>query len=54
MFRWRKSETTNKSRLMRRILLIVTLFLVVTLQSCRCADPPPVGPVDDEEQVNPG
>lgn len=36
---------------MRRILIFGALTLCLSLSSCRCADPPPVGPVEDEDEA---
>ncbi len=32
---------------MRKIFLLILVFMPLVLQSCRCADPPPVGPVEE-------
>ncbi len=44
----------NYLHLMRRVLLVVSLLLAVTLQSCRCADPPPMDPIEGQDQENAG
>lgn len=36
---------------MKKTLLLVALFLSGTLNACQCSDPPPVGPVEGQEQV---
>jgi|GEM_PF-3134650 hypothetical protein len=33
---------------MRQILALVMLLLVLGLNSCRCSDPPPVGPIEEQ------
>ena len=35
--------------IMKRTVLFGALLLCLGLASCQCADPPPVGPVDDEQ-----
>lgn len=35
---------------MKRALIFGAIFLCLGLSSCRCADPPPVGPTEDEEE----
>ena len=37
--------------LMNRLLLFAALLLCASLTSCQCADPPDVGPVEDEEST---
>jgi hypothetical protein len=39
------------SDFMKRTLLFCAFLLSFGLSSCNCADPPPVGPVEDEEQA---
>jgi hypothetical protein len=34
---------------MKRTVLFGALLLCLGLASCQCADPPPVGPVDDDQ-----
>jgi len=35
---------------MKRLLLFAALLLCASLPACQCADPPPVGPVEDEKE----
>jgi len=35
---------------MKRLLFFAALLLCASLPACQCADPPPVGPVEDEEE----
>jgi len=37
---------------MKQTLILGALLLCFSLSSCQCADPPPVGPVDDDEQAH--
>ena len=37
---------------MKRTLIFGAILLCLSLSSCQCADPPPVGPVEDEEQAH--
>lgn len=32
---------------MKQLLIYASLFLCLSLSSCQCDSPPPVGPVDD-------
>lgn len=32
---------------MNRLLLLACLLMLLTINACRCANPPPVGPVED-------
>jgi len=41
---------TNCLLAMKRSLIFAALFLAASLTSCQCADPPPVGPVEGEEE----
>lgn len=36
---------------MRRTLIFGVLLLCLSFSSCRCDDPPPVGPVEDEDEA---
>ena len=42
-------RTTRQSLhpFMKKLFLLLLLFLPLTLQSCRCADEPEVGPVEE-------
>jgi hypothetical protein len=40
------------STLMKRTIIFGALLLCFGLSSCNCADPPPVGPVEDEEEAH--
>jgi hypothetical protein len=37
---------------MKRTIIFGALLLCFGLSSCNCADPPPVGPVEDEEEAH--
>ena len=37
---------------MKRTIIFGALVLCLGLSSCNCADPPPVGPVEDEEEAH--
>lgn len=36
---------------MKRVLIFIALFASFGLGSCRCSDPPEIGPVEGEEEA---
>jgi hypothetical protein len=36
---------------LKRLVLFGALLSCLALASCQCADPPPIGPVEDEEEA---